>query len=105
MVLALAALLGAWRLQRGNHGSAFDTLGLGYLADLLLAWGACWWAFTWTKEVLRFAPDHLQPALLLALATASVALAALLAVRLQWKSLGLLGSLLIPAGALVLMAS
>lgn len=104
MVLALAALVGAWRLQRGNHGSAFDALALGHLADLLLAWGACWWAFTWIKEVLRFAPVHWQPALLLALATASVLLATLLAVRLQWKSLGLLGSLLIPAGGLVLVA-
>lgn len=105
MVLALAALAGAWRLQRGNHGSAFDALNLGHLSDLLLAWGACWWAFTWLKEVLRFAPTHLQASLLLLIAAASVLLCSLLAIRLHWKSLGLLCSLLIPTGALVLLAS
>ncbi|WP_404938082.1 DUF2339 domain-containing protein [Pseudomonas sp. JDS08PS003] len=105
MVLALAALVGAWRLQRGNHGSAFDALSLGHLSDLLLAWGACWWAFTWLKEVLRFAPAHWQASLLLLITAASVLLCALLAVRLQWKSLGLVCSLLIPAGALVLLAA
>ena len=105
MVLALAALVGAWRLQRGNHGSAFDALSLGHLSDLLLAWGACWWAFTWLKEVLRFAPAHWQASLLLLITAASVLLCALLAVRLQWKSLGLVCSLLIPAGGLVLLAA
>nr|BFD39139.1 DUF2339 domain-containing protein [Pseudomonas sp. FFPRI_1] len=105
MVLALAALVGAWRLQRGNHGSAFDALSLGRLSDLLLAWGACWWAFTWLKEVLRFAPAHWQASLLLLIAAASVLLWALLAVRLKWSSLGLLCSLLIPAAGLVLLAS
>jgi len=105
MVLALAALVGAWRLQRGNHGSVFEALNLGQLSDLLLAWGACWWAFTWLKEVLRFAPAHWQASLLLLIAAASVLLCALLAIRLQWKSLGLLCSLLIPVGALVLLAS
>ncbi|MCU1764389.1 DUF2339 domain-containing protein [Pseudomonas protegens] len=105
MVLALAALVGAWRLQRGNHGSAFDTLSLGHLSDLLLAWGACWWAFTWLKEVLRFAPAHWQASLLLLISAASVLLWALLAVRLKWSSLGLLCSLLIPAAGLVLLAS
>lgn len=105
MVLALAALLGAWRLQRGNHGSAFDALSLGHLSDLLLAWGVCWWAFTWFKEVLRFAPAHWQASLLLLITALSVLLCALLAPRLRWKSLGLVCSLLIPAGALVLLAS
>lgn len=105
MVLALAALVGAWRLQRGHHGSAFNALSLGRLSDLLLAWGACWWAFTWLKEVLRFAPAHWQASLLLLITAASVLLCALLTVRLQWKSLGLVCSLLIPAGALVLLAA
>ncbi|MGC5700020.1 DUF2339 domain-containing protein [Pseudomonas sp. NFXW11] len=105
MVLALAALVGAWRLQRGNQGSAFDALSLGHLSDLLLAWGACWWAFTWLKEVLRFAPAHWQASLLLGIAAASVLLWALLALRLRWKSLGLLCGLLMPAGGLVLLAS
>jgi len=105
MVLALAALLGAWRLQRGNHGSAFDALSLGHLSDLLLAWGVCWWAFTWLQEVLRFAPAHWQASLLLLITALSVLLCALLARRLRWKSLGLACSLLIPAAALVLLAS
>ncbi|MGE7960486.1 DUF2339 domain-containing protein [Pseudomonas sp. NPDC089530] len=105
MALALAALVGAWRLQRGNHGAVFEALNLGQLSDLLLAWGACWWAFTWLKEVLRFAPAHWQASLLLLAAAASALLCALLALRLQWKSLGLLCSLLIPVGALVLLAS
>lgn len=105
MVLALAALVGAWRLQRGSHGPVFDALKLGHLSDLLLAWGACWWSFALVREVLRFAPVHLQGSLLLAIAALSVLLWAWLALRLKWASLGLLCSLLMPVAALVLIAS
>ncbi|MCU1760355.1 DUF2339 domain-containing protein [Pseudomonas sp. 14P_8.1_Bac3] len=104
-VLGLAALLGAWRLQLGNHGSAFDALSLRRLSEALLVWGAGWWALAWISEVLRFAPVNVQATLLLAVAAVSVALWAWLALRLRWASLGLLCTLLMPAAGAVLFAA
>ncbi|UWF49721.1 DUF2339 domain-containing protein [Pseudomonas sp. N3-W] len=105
LVLGLAALVGAWRLQLGNHGSAFDRLSLQRLSEVLLVWGAAWWALAWISEVLRFAPPNLQATLLLTAAALSVALWAILALRLKWSALGLLCTLLIPAAGLVLLAA
>ncbi|MFI8221947.1 DUF2339 domain-containing protein [Pseudomonas sp. NPDC085632] len=102
LVLGLAAMIGAWRLQLGNHASAFDALSLQRLSEVLLVWGAGWWALAWVSEVLRFAPPSLQGTLLLLVAAFSVALWALLSLRLKWPALGLLCTLLIPAAALVL---
>lgn len=105
LVLGLAALVGAWRLQLGNHASAFDALSLQRLSEVLLVWGAGWWALAWVSEVLRFAPLNLQATLLLLIAALSVALWTLLALRLKWPALGLLCTLLIPAAGLVLLAA
>ncbi|MET1068456.1 MAG: DUF2339 domain-containing protein [Pseudomonas prosekii] len=105
LVLGLAALIGAWRLQVGNHAAAFDGLSLQRLSDMLLAWGAGWWALAWISEVLRFAAPELQAPLLLAVTALSVALWTVLALRLKWSSLGLLCTLLMPAAALVLIAA
>ncbi len=105
MVLGLAAMVGAWRLQLGNHASAFDALSLQRLSELLLVWGAAWWALALISEVLRFAPLNLQATLLLGLAALSVAVWTLLSRRLQWPALGVLCTLLIPAAALVLVAA
>ncbi|EXF94987.1 membrane protein [Pseudomonas fluorescens HK44] len=104
MVLGLAAMVGAWRLQLGNHASAFDALSLQRLSELLLVWGAAWWALALVSEVLRFAPLNLQATLLLGLAALSVAVWTLLSRRLQWPALSVLCTLLIPAAALVLVA-
>ncbi|MDT4342828.1 hypothetical protein RO624_12020, partial [Ruminococcus bromii] len=38
MVLGLAALVGAWRLQREPHAPVFAVLKLQRLSDLLLVW-------------------------------------------------------------------
>jgi uncharacterized membrane protein len=105
LVLGLAALVGAWRLQLGNHPSALDVLSLQRLSGALLVWGAGWWALAWVSEVLRFAPLHLQATLLLAVAALSFALWTLLALRLKWPSLGLLCTLLMPVAGLVLLAT
>ena len=105
LLLGLAALVGARRLQLGNHGAAFDPLSLNRLSDVLLVWGAGWWALAWISEVLRFAPVSLQATLLLFAAAVSVALWAVLALRLKWPSLGLLCTVLIPAAGLVLLAA
>ncbi|MBP5952101.1 DUF2339 domain-containing protein [Pseudomonas iridis] len=105
LVLGLAAMIGAWRLQRGNHASAFDALSLQRLSQVLLVWGAGWWALAWVSEVLRFAPVTLQGTLLLLVATLSVLLWTLLSLRLKWPALGLLCTLLIPAAGLVLLAA
>jgi uncharacterized membrane protein len=105
LVLGLAAMIGAWRLQLGNHASAFDALSLQRLSEVLLLWGAGWWALAWVSEVLRFAAPNLQGPLLLLVAALSVALWTLLSLRLKWPALGLLCTLLIPAAALVLFGA
>ncbi|MDY7530410.1 DUF2339 domain-containing protein [Pseudomonas sp. Bout1] len=105
MVLGLAALVGAWRLQRRPHAPAFETLSLQRLSDVLLVWGAGWWTLALVSEVLRFAPPLLQGTWLLAVAAMSVAIWALLALRLQWASLGLLCTLLMPAAGVVLLGA
>ncbi|MGE8068782.1 DUF2339 domain-containing protein [Pseudomonas sp. NPDC089569] len=105
MVLGVAGLFGAWRLQHGNAAGALNGLTLQRLSQALLVWGAGWWALAWVSEVLRFAPSHLQATLLLAAAALSVGLWATLALRLKWPALGLLCTLLIPAAGLVLIAA
>ncbi len=105
MVLGLAAMVGAWRLQRGNHATAFDVLGLRRLSELLLVWGAAWWALALVSEVLRFAAADLQATLLLGVAALSVAVWAVLALRLKWPALGSLCSLLVLVAGLVLVAA
>lgn len=105
MVLGLAAMVGAWRLQLGNPASAFGALSLRRLSELLLAWGAAWWALALLTEVLRFAPVSLSGALLLGCAAVSVALWTWLALRLNWPALGILCTLLIPAAGLLLWSA
>ncbi|MDR7283945.1 putative membrane protein [Pseudomonas corrugata] len=105
LALGSAALVGAWRLQVGNHASAFDVLSLRRLSEVLLLWGGGWWALAWISEVLRFAPVNLQATLLLVVAAVSVALWTALALRLKWSSLGLLCTLLMPVAGVVLCAA
>ncbi|VVM58640.1 hypothetical protein PS645_01144 [Pseudomonas fluorescens] len=100
LVLGVVALVGAWRLQLGTHISG---LSLQRVSDVLLVWGAGWWALAWGAEILRFAPANLQATLLLTAIAISIALWTLLALRLKWTSLGLLCLSLIPAAALVLL--
>ncbi|MEO4047094.1 DUF2339 domain-containing protein [Pseudomonas sp. CAU 1711] len=106
LVLALAAQFGAWRLRHvllRQQAGALGSLSLQRLAQLLLAWGAGWWALALASEVLRFVAVELQGAALLSLAALSVALWAWLAGRLRWRSLALLSTLLVPlAGAILL---
>ena len=106
LVLALAAQIGAWRLrhvllrqQAGDLGS----LSLQRLSQLLLAWGAGWWALALSSEVLRFVAPDLQGAALLGLAALSVALWAWLGGRLRWRSLALLCGLLVPVAGMILL--
>ncbi|WP_434561122.1 DUF2339 domain-containing protein [Pseudomonas sp. R1-6] len=105
LVLGLAALVGAWRLQRAHSAKELDALSLRRLSELLLIWGAGWWALAWVSEVLRFAPANLQGSLLLMVAAASVAVWSVLSLRLKWPALGPLGTLLIPAAGCVLVAT
>jgi uncharacterized membrane protein len=105
LMLGLVALIGAWRLQVGFAVTVIDGVNLQRLSRVLLAWGAGWWALAWVSEVLLFAPLPLQATLLLAAAATSVALWAMLALRLAWPALGVLCTLLIPAAGLVLLAA
>jgi len=106
LVLGVAALIGAWRLQQLARREASDVLGhyrlLG-LAQLLLLWGAAWWAVALSSEVLRFVAPDMQASVLLMLLSASVALAAFIAPRTRWVELALLCCLLIPLAGVVLL--
>ncbi|MBD9482882.1 DUF2339 domain-containing protein [Pseudomonas sp. PDM14] len=106
LVLAIAAQVGAWRLRHvllRQQAGDLGRLSLQRLSQLLLAWGSAWWALALASEVLRFAAPTLQGSLLLGLAAASVALWALLALRLRWRALALLCTLLILVAAVILL--
>jgi len=105
LMLGLAALVGAWRLHVGLAVMTIPGVSLQHLSRVLLAWGAGWWALAWVREVLLFAPLPLQATLMLAAAAISVALWAVLALRLAWPALSVLCTLLIPAAGLVLLAA
>ncbi|MDF9904572.1 UNVERIFIED_ORG: putative membrane protein [Pseudomonas reinekei] len=105
LALGLAAMVGAWRLQIGHSFTAFKGLSLLRLSQALLVWGAGWWALAWVIEGLHFAPQSMQATLLLGIAAVSVALWTVLALRLKWPSLAGLGTVLVPAAALVLLAA
>ncbi|WP_422910543.1 DUF2339 domain-containing protein [Pseudomonas sp. MAC6] len=106
LVLGVAALVGAWRLQQLARRETPSTLGnvslLG-LAQLLLVWGAAWWAVALSSEVLRFVTPEWQSSALLVVLAASVALAAFLAPRTRWAELALLCCLLTPLAGVVLL--
>ena len=93
LIIALAALTGAWRLPRGR------------LPNALLAWGVAWWALAWVSEVVGSAPYTLHTTLLLLAAALSAALWTVLALRLRWVALGVAATLLMPATGLVLLGA
>lgn len=105
LMLGLAAMVGAWRLQMGHVRGALAGPSLSRLSQASLVWGAGWWALAWVIDVLHFAPLPMQATLLLSIAAASVALWTVLALRLSWPTLGVLCTVLIPAAALVLLAA
>jgi uncharacterized membrane protein len=107
-VLAIAALVGAWRLQqvaRPERAAALPALSLQRLSQLLLVWGGGWWALGLAGEILRFAAPTVQAPLLLLGAALSVALWLLVAVRVQWRAMALLCTLLVPVAALILLSA
>ena len=91
LIIALAAMLGAWRLPRGR------------LSEGLLAWGVAWWVLAAIIEVWRSAPATLHTSLLLLAAALSALIWAVLALRLRWGALGVASTLLMPAAGLVLL--
>ena len=106
-VLALAAMIGAWRLHRSSERErhlALGGLGLEQLSQLLLVWGAGWWALTALWEIARFVPGAMREHVALLVAAVSVGLWSLLARREQWRALALLCLALVPV-SLVALAS
>lgn len=104
--LAMAALLGAWRLwavERDERAGRLDDISLERLSQVLLIWGVAWWTLAAVSEVLRFATSALQAPLLLGIAAGSVVLWMLWALRARWSALAMLCALLIPAGAVILL--
>lgn len=106
-VLALAAWVGAWRLHRASERErhlALGGLGLEQLSQILLIWGAGWWALTALWETARFVPSEMREHVALLVAALSVGLWSLLARREQWRALALLCVALVPV-SLVALAS
>ncbi len=104
-VLALAAQIGAWRLHglaRSGRETGIDGIGLQRLGQLLLAWGAAWWALALASEVMRFVPVDLQAGALLVLAAVSTLIWMLLALRTGWREMAVLCSLLAAVAGLIL---
>ena len=93
LIIALAAMLGAWCLPRGR------------LSAGLLAWGVAWWALAVIIEVWRLAPAALHAPLLVLAAALSVVIWTALALRLRWAALGIASTLLMPAVGLVLLGA
>jgi uncharacterized membrane protein len=107
-VIALAALVGAWRLHRaGQAGTAapIPSLDFALQANILLGWAALWWLFAWEGEIFRFLLEPARPpaGLLVAAVTALALLPA--ARRWDWHGLALLASFVTPIGVLVLLGS
>jgi uncharacterized membrane protein len=104
-VLALAAFLGAWLLERELRREPPRELSaqMTPLAQLLPVWAAGWWAFAAVGEILRFVPLPLQTAALLMSAAASLLLWSVIAHWLQWRILALLTLVLTPVGVLILL--
>ncbi|MBD9515457.1 DUF2339 domain-containing protein [Pseudomonas sp. PDM22] len=107
-VLALAALVGAWRLHRASERErnlALGGLGLEQLSQLLLVWGAGWWALTALWEIARFVPSEMREHTALLVAAVSVGLWSLLARREQWRALALLCLALVPVSWVALASA
>lgn len=107
-VLALAALVGAWRLNRA--GRADDAMSLGALtlerlSQLLLLWGAGWWALTALCEISRFVPAVMREHVALLVAALSGVLWTLVARREQWQALALACLALSPLGVVALVSA
>ncbi|WP_371364108.1 DUF2339 domain-containing protein [Pseudomonas sp. QL9] len=107
-VLALAALVGAWRLHRAAQ--ADDPMDLGVLtlerlSQLLLAWGAGWWALTALCEITRFVPSAMREHVAVLVAALSVVLWTLIARREQWPALALACLALTPLGVFALASA
>ena len=107
-VIALAALVGAWRLHRaGQAGTAapLPQFDFPLQSNILLGWAALWWLFAWESEIFRFllGPARAPAGLLVAAVTALALLPA--ARRWQWHGLALLASFVTPIGVLILLGS
>jgi len=105
-VLGLAAQIGAWRLHslaRSGRDTGLDGVSLQRLGQLLLAWGAAWWALALASEVMRFVTVDRQASVLLVVAALSALIWMLLALRTRWSELATLCSLLAPVAGLILI--
>lgn len=105
-VLGLAAQIGAWRLHslaRSGRDTGLDGVSLQRLGQLLLAWGAAWWALALASEVMRFVTVDMQASVLLVVAALSALIWMLLALRTRWSELATLCSLLAPVAGLILI--
>ena len=104
-LLALAAFVGAWRLQRASQHESDMGSAIAPLSTLLLMWGATWWAFAAASEIIRFAPATLRTSVALGSIALSIALWSWLAWRERWPALATLCLALMPCAAFTLVSA
>jgi uncharacterized membrane protein len=108
VAIALAAYIGAWRLLKASrNGAPAPLAGLDFalLSNFLLGWASLWWSFAWLGEIFRFLPAETRPHAVLIAAAGTVLLWLLAAWRWEWRSLGLMSTLLLPVAILSLAAA
>jgi uncharacterized membrane protein len=98
LIVSLAAMISAGFLQ--TLAPTKQRLGA-----LLLAWAVMWWAVAVISGAERFAAVEVQIPTMLFLASLSVALWTVVALRLRWSPFSVLCALLTPACTLLLLAS
>ena len=113
--VSVAAMVGAWRLQRGQGrpqpdarpglppSKIFDGRMLVRLSQVLLVWGAAWWALAFVSNSLYFLNWDTYTQGVLALAAGTVALWSVIARRTRWPGLATLCALLAPVAVLLLV--
>jgi uncharacterized membrane protein len=93
MLVALAALLTAWIVERNR---ARLTEADGVAAVIAFGWGFLWWLFAVMREIDRFVAYDYRPAAVVASLALTAILFAVAARRLQWNAARVPPLLLIP---------
>ena len=94
VLVALAGLFTAWRLERhGERPSDADRS----LATIAFAWGTLWWLYAAWREIDRFVPPDARVPVLVAMLTATAIAFAVLEGRLRWQAAQVPVLLLLPA--------
>lgn len=103
LALGLAAMVGAWYWQRKPDSTVAATLARR-VSQVMLGLGAAWCGLAMASEVSRFVAPALQTSWLPGLLALATAASTWLAVRLRYRDLGVLCTLLAPVALAILLS-